>query len=172
MINGVEIMARRVFYSFHYKPDNWRASQVRKIGAIEGNVPASDNDWETITNGGDAAIKKWIDGQLDGRSCAVILVGSNTANRKWINYEIVKAWDAKKGVVGVCIHNLKDASEKQSVKGQNPFDYINIGDTTKKLSSVVKLYDPPFFDSKLVYDHIKNNLATWIDEAAKIRNDN
>lgn len=24
------------FYSFHYAPDNWRASQVRNIGAVEG----------------------------------------------------------------------------------------------------------------------------------------
>ena len=30
-------MARNCFYSFHYKPDNARASQVRNIGVIEGN---------------------------------------------------------------------------------------------------------------------------------------
>ena len=39
-------MARKCFYSFHYQPDNVRASQVRNIGAIEGNQPVSDNDWE------------------------------------------------------------------------------------------------------------------------------
>ncbi len=39
-------MARRAFYSFHYKPDNWRAAQVRNMGVIEGNLVASDNDWE------------------------------------------------------------------------------------------------------------------------------
>ena len=31
-------MARRVFYSFHYQPDNWRAAMVRNIGSIEGNL--------------------------------------------------------------------------------------------------------------------------------------
>ena len=46
-------MTRRVFYSFHYEPDNWRAAQVRKIGSIEGNSPALDNDWETVKKGGD-----------------------------------------------------------------------------------------------------------------------
>ena len=51
---------RRVFFSFHYKPDNWRASEVRNIGKVEGNSPASDNDWETVTEGGEVAIKKWI----------------------------------------------------------------------------------------------------------------
>ena len=82
---------RQVFYSFHYKPDNWRASQVRNIGSVEGNKPASDNDWEIITKGGDNAISRWIDSQVQHRSCAVVLVGTNTANRKWINYEIVKS---------------------------------------------------------------------------------
>ena len=28
-------MARRVFFSFHYKADNWRASQVRNMGEAE-----------------------------------------------------------------------------------------------------------------------------------------
>ena len=41
-------MARRAFYSFHYIPDNWRASQVRNMGVVDGNKPATDNDWETI----------------------------------------------------------------------------------------------------------------------------
>ena len=48
------------FYSFHYKPDATRASQVRQIGAIEGNKPTSDNSWEKVTSAGDDAIKKWI----------------------------------------------------------------------------------------------------------------
>jgi len=55
---------RQVFYSFHYKPDSWRVSQVRNIGTIEGNKPAPDNDWETVTKSGDDAIKKWIEDQM------------------------------------------------------------------------------------------------------------
>ena len=42
-------MARKAFYSFHYKPDASRAGQVRNIGVVEGNTPVSDNDWETVT---------------------------------------------------------------------------------------------------------------------------
>ncbi|MFH1515274.1 MAG: TIR domain-containing protein, partial [bacterium] len=84
-------MVRRVFYSFHYKPDNWRASQVREMGSIEGNKPATDNDWESITNSGEKAIQKWIDDSLSGRSCTVVLIGEKTAGRKWINYEIKKS---------------------------------------------------------------------------------
>ena len=76
-------MARRAFYSFHYKPDNWRAAQVRNMGVITGNQPASDNDWETVKRGGDAAIERWISGQMKGKSVAIVLIGEKTAGRKW-----------------------------------------------------------------------------------------
>jgi len=165
-------MARRVFYSFHYKPDAMRASQVRQIGALEGNRPASDNDWETITGGGDPAIKRWISDQMKGRSCTVVLVGQNTANRKWINYEIIQSWDAGMGVVGICIHGLKNVDQKTATKGNNPFDYITHGTTKKKLSSIVKCYNPAGATSKERYAWIAKHLANAVDEAITIRSNN
>ena len=160
---------RQVFYSFHYKPDCWRASTVRSIGAIEGNRPAPDNDWETVTSGGEEAIKRWINEQMKYRSCAVVLVGNNTANRKWINYEIVKAWNDGMGVVGIYIHGLKNSSELISNKGANPFDYIPYGDTGKKLSAIVKCYDPAGANSKERYDWISKYISDAVEEAVRIR---
>lgn len=83
-------MGRKVFTSFHYIPDNWRASQIRNMGKIEGNGIVSANKWEEVTKGGNKAIEKWIDDNMSGKSCVIVLVGENTANRKWINYEIKK----------------------------------------------------------------------------------
>jgi len=165
-------MARKAFYSFHYKPDSWRVAMVRNIGAIEGNQPAKDNDWETVTKGGDDAIKRWIAGQIYGRSCTVVLVGSETANRKWINYEIVKSWDDKMGVVGIHIYGLKDSDGNTATMGSNPFDYINYGNTGKKLSSIVKCYNPGGANSQERYDWIAKHLANAVEEAVTIRNDN
>jgi len=160
-------MARRVFFSFHYIPDAWRVSQIRNIGTIEENKPASDNDWETVKKGGDEAIKRWINNQLEGRSCTVVLIGTETAGRKWINYEIEKSWNDGKGIFGIFIHNLKDSNGKQSTKGKNPFTGFNIKGTP--LDSIVKAYDPPYSDSKDVYNYIANNIEKWIEEAITIR---
>ena len=161
---------RRTFFSFHYKPDNWRASQVREMGVIEGNAPISDNDWEAVTTGGDAAIEKWIDNQMKGKSCAIVLIGANTAGRKWIDYEIKKAWTDGKGLLGIYIHNLLNSDREKSNKGKNPFATFTVG--TKQLSDIVKNYDPPFSTSTYVYDHIKENLSSWVEEAIRIRNNN
>ncbi|MBK8099830.1 MAG: TIR domain-containing protein [Planctomycetes bacterium] len=155
-------MAPRLFFSFHYVPDNWRASQVRNIGVIEGNAPVSDNDWEAVTRGGDAAIQRWIDDQMKGKSCAVVLIGAATAGRKWINYEIKKAWELGKGVVGVYIHKLLDRNGQSSVKGNNPF--LDNG-----LGYVVQANDPAGYDSRQVYDTISTQIARWVDEAIAIR---
>ena len=165
-------MARRAFYSFHYKPDNWRAATVRNIGAIEGNRPASDNDWEAVTKGGDESIKKWIADQMNGRSCTVVLVGAGTANRKWINYEIVKSWDEGMGVVGIRIHGLKDANQQTATVGDNPFEYIGYGNTGKKLSSIVKCYNPGGSTSQERYDWITKHLENAVEEAIQIRKNN
>ena len=165
-------MARKAFFSFHYKPDASRAAQVRNMGMIEGNTPVSDNDWETVTKGGDAAIKKWIADQMHGRSCTVALVGSNTAGRKWIKHEIVESWDDGMGVVGIHVHGLKDLGGKIATKGSNPFTSIPYGNSGKKLSSIVKCYNPAGSNSKERYDWIKKNLEAAVEEAIKIRKDN
>ncbi|MEK3714049.1 TIR domain-containing protein [Paenibacillus sp. FSL R7-0333] len=163
-------MARKAFYSFHYKLDNWRASQVRNIGAIEGNASISDNDWEEVKKGGDKAIQNWIDNQLKGRSCTIVLIGEETAGRKWIKYEMEKSWNQSKGVLGIYIHNLKDRDGNQSSKGKNPFDDFTLNG--KKLSSIVKAYDPPYTTSVNVYNYIKENIESWVQKAIEIRNSN
>ena len=165
-------MARRAFYSFHYKPDSWRAAQVRNIGSVEGNRPATDNDWEAVKKGGDSAIKNWIARQMKNRSCTVVLVGSNTANRKWINYEIIKSWSDHMGVVGIHIHGLKDAAGYTSSKGANPFAGITLGNSDTRLSSIVKCYNPAGRTSQERYEWISGHFANAVEEAIGIRQNN
>ena len=160
-------MGRKVFYSFHYEPDNWRAAQVRNMGVIEGNSPASDNDWESVKRGGDPAIASWIDRQLHGKSCAVVLIGAQTAGRKWIDYEIKTAWEGGKGLLGIYIHNLKGRDGRPSLPGMSPFTGFRVGE--KPLTSIVKAYNPPYSDSKQVHAYIFRNFADWIEEAIDIR---
>ncbi len=162
-------MKRRVFYSFHYQPDSWRASQVRNMGVVEGNQPASDNDWEAITEGGENEIEDWIDDQMHGRSCVVVLVGTNTAERKWIDYEIRKGWKDGKGVVGIRVHGLRDQDRQVSRPGKNPFAHMSIGD--KSFSSIVKCYNPAGSTSQDRYAWINEDLVSTIEEAIQIRND-
>ena len=158
---------RKVFFSFHYKPDNWRASQVRNIGKVEGNSPASDNDWEAVTKGGDKAIEKWIDKQMHGKSCLVVLVGARTAGRKWIKYEIRKAWEAGKGVVGIYVNKLEDADGQTAEKGKSPFSALTVNGVA--MTKLVKCHTPSGSSGKAAYKDISDNIETWIEDAIEAR---
>lgn len=162
-------MARRVFFSFHYERDAWRVQQVKNMGALEGQPILSTNDWENVKKGGKTAIQNWIDKEMSGRSCVVVLIGSKTAGREWVTYEISKGWNDGKGVVGVYIHNLKEPLEATSPKGGNPFDHVTFTKNKAKLSTVVKAYDPGGGTSQGVYDNIKKKLPSWVEEAISIR---
>ena len=39
---------------------------------------------EEVKRKGKASIEKWIDDNMYGKSCVVVLVGSETANRPWV----------------------------------------------------------------------------------------
>ena len=67
---------RQVFFSFHYDEDVWRVAQVRNIGIVEGQLLFSDNGWEKIRKTSDEEIKRWIDKELEMRSCVVVLIGA------------------------------------------------------------------------------------------------
>lgn len=161
---------RNCFFSFHYKPDNWRAATVRSIGAINSNEVARDNDWETITRGGDRAIENWIQAQMKGRSCAIVLIGRETAGRKWIDYEITQAWQKGMGVFGIHIHGLKDSQGLTTAKGGNPFSSFTLGADKTPLDRIVNVYDPVGHDSRARYATISANIENWIEQAIKTRN--
>ena len=126
---------RQIFFSFHYDNDNWRAGQVRNMGKVDSSSTFSDNDWEEVKE--------------------------KTANRKWINYEIKKAYELNKGIVGIYIHKLENSLGEQDDKGNNPFDYLTL--EGEKLSKYVKCFDSSYSLSKYVYSDIKDNIEDLIE---------
>jgi len=156
---------RQVFYSFHFGNDVMRVQQIRNMGVLEGNTPVSANDWETVKKNGKGAIEKWINDNMRFRSCVVVLVGEETAKRPWVIYEIQKAWNDGKGVLGIYIHNLKCPKDGTCNQGPNPFSQFTLTDG-RNLSSVVKCYNPKSTDA---YNDIKNNIADWIENAIAMR---
>ena len=156
---GQVSVMRQVFFSFEYNKDAWRASQIRKMNVVSKSSTFSDNDWETVKSKSEASIKKWINEQMAMRSCIVVLIGKTTSTRKW-----VKAYELKKGIVGIYIHGLKNENGDQTEKGSNPF-YNVFTNNGERLSKYVTCYDPPYKSSKFVYDDISNNIDDLIENA-------
>jgi len=144
-------MARRVFFSFHYQRDIWRVNQIRNIPNVTGCAAAGFQDasiWEDAKKEGDAAVKKLIDDGLVNTSVTLVCIGTKTAGRKYINYEIDQSIAGGNGILGVNIHHLKDKDGNTDYEGDTPYKLTSGGYKVRKYTNV-------------------DDLANWIEEAAK-----
>ena len=115
-------MARRVFFSFHYK-HVWKVNQIRNMTNVVGTAAAGFQDaslWEEAKKKGDKVIKSMIDKALENTSVTVVCVTNGTANRKYINYEIDQSIARGNGLVAIQIHHLKDQNGETGSPGAIP----------------------------------------------------
>ncbi len=154
---------RQVFFSFHYARDFHRAAQVRAL--CSGSLVA--NEWESRRPCHGSAVAQWIGAQLRTADCTVVLIGSETSDRGWINYEIAKSWNDGKGILGIDIHGLPDELGQQCSIGKNPFDNFVVDGC--QLSSIVQVYDPWRTDSADACHVIDRNIAEWVEDAILTR---
>jgi hypothetical protein len=160
-------MAKKVFLSFHYDGDVTRCQRIRNIGAIEEDrEEVSAQRWEAIKGAGDQAVKNWITKEMAGKDAVVVLVGGATASRKWVKYEIEKAWQDKKPLVGIRVHGMLDLQGNKGSYGDDPFGKVFDSDGTP-LSRYVTLHNPSGADSKAVYATIRDNFESWVNGAVK-----
>lgn len=158
-------MARRVFFSFHYDEDINRSMIVRNSWVTQGKEAAGFIDkaeFEKIKRNGENAVCKWIDKQLEGTSITIVLIGKETLNRPFVQYEIIKSIERGNAIIGIHIHNLRDMITQRTTVKSNPhtiIGYYNDG-------------TPAYFDYICddLYDYLEDNgyynLGSWIEKAA------
>jgi hypothetical protein len=159
-------MARSIFIAFHYQQDIWRVNVVRNHYLTKGTYKDAgywDHSlWEETKKKGDDAIKKIIKEGMKDTTVTVVLIGSQTAQRKWVNYEILESHNRGNGMLGIYIHQIKDKSGLKSAKGQNPFGNFTIKRNGQKvyLSEIYPTYD-------WIDDDGYKNFGSWVEKAAK-----
>src|SRR3989338_1966278 len=120
-------MARKVFFSFHYERDVWRAGQIRNSWVTKSDRETAgfwdSASWEEVKKKGEDAIHRWIDNQLNGTSVTVVLIGAETNDRPYVDYEIKKSRKIGNGLLAIYINNMKNQSGMTDTKGKNPFDF-------------------------------------------------
>src|SRR5690554_739785 len=81
-------------------------------------------DFEAIRRQGDNAVHKWIDSQLQGTSVTVVLIGAETLNRPFVQYEICESLKRGNAVIGVYIDGIKDMKTGFTSSRCNPHTVI------------------------------------------------
>ncbi|MDB6112878.1 MAG: hypothetical protein JWR69_4628 [Pedosphaera sp.] len=122
-------MAKRVFFSFHYQDvADFRVNVVRNHWVTkEGTEDAGFLDgslWEEAEKKGSAALKKLINGGLNGTTVTTVLIGSSTYSRPWVHYEIFASIKKGNTLLGVHINGIPDKNRVVAAQGPNPMQYL------------------------------------------------
>ncbi len=162
-------MARNVFYSFHYANDISRVMVVRNRWVTQGGQTISGvvdgAAFEAIKRQGDNAVHKWIDSQLQGTSVTIVLIGAETLNRPFVQYEICESIKRGNVVVGVYINGIADMRTGCTSSRCNPHTVIGYYNDKS----------PAYFDKVCdgIFDYNSDNgyanLGTWVEKAAKAK---
>ena len=105
-----------------------------------------------------------------------------TYQRKWVRYEIKRAWNTGKGLFGIYIHNLDPVNKaiaRYGKQGENPFSCFDVREVritpfvydspSINLSNIVPVYNPNKSDA---YNEIKSNVSSWVEKAISARQQN
>lgn len=116
-------MARRVFFSFHFERDIWRVNQVRNCNVVAGCDAAGfydHSEYEEAKRKGEAEVKRLIREKLDGTSVTIVLIGAETAQRPYVQYEIEQSIARNNGLLGIHIHHIPDPYGRTDYRGAVP----------------------------------------------------
>jgi hypothetical protein len=129
-------MARRTFFSFHYKPDVSRAWVVKNSQIVKDREDAGFLDssaFEEAQRKDPDSLRRFLRKEMEGSSVVCALVGAETARRRWVRFEIMQGiWD-ERGIFGIRIHTIADLNQKTTTAGPNPFDLLGVYVAEKKM---------------------------------------
>lgn len=122
-------MARRTFFSFHYKPDVSRAwivrnSWVTKVaqGQREDAGFFDSSVFEAKERESDDVLKRFLRDGLANTTVTCVLVGKQTTLRRWVRYEIFQSFMRCNGLLAIRVHSIPNLQKATSEAGPNPFD--------------------------------------------------
>lgn len=158
-------MNRRLYFSFDYGNDLWRANIVRNSWVASNRAADGVWDkslWDSIKREGEQAIKRVIDKELSKTSVTVVLIGHRTWQRKWVKYEISESYRRGNGLLAVHVNDIRDQRGLRSPRGDNPLNFINLENEGQEIwfSQLYQTYD-------WIDNHGFQNFGSWIEQAAR-----
>jgi len=156
-------MARSVFFSFHYDRDIWRVEIIRNHYITKGTYQVAGffdhSKREKVKKQGQETIKRFIHKGLKYTTVTAVLIGTKTAEREWVTYEILESCNKGNGMLGIYIHKLRDENGRVDTQGKNPFCNVKKLKDNQLLSEIIPTYD-------WVDDNGYDNFQFWVEKAA------
>lgn len=139
--NYLSAARRKAFVSYHHRNDQHHYDEFSRI-FHDGYELITDNSLERRIDSADVnyVMRRIREHHLSGSSCTIVLCGSETPRRKYVDWEIMASLGQQMGIVGV---------------GLPTIEYFQNGGTAKPLR---------------LQDNIDSGYAVWTNWATLVAN--
>ncbi len=107
-------MARRVYFAFHFERDIFRVNVVRNANVVLGTGRSGffdKSEYEEVKRKSATEIARRIREKMKGTSVTAVLIGRDTWQRAWVDYEIQESIANNNGLLGVYIHHVSNLGD-------------------------------------------------------------
>lgn len=131
-------MPRYSFFSFCYEDvKNFKVNVVRNSWLLNHSADSfiDGSIWEKEKSKGPTLIKNLIETGLKKTSVTTVLIGDETADRRWVKYEIIRSFEKGNGLLGIHINRIRGKEQVISARGLNPLERLSfqISEDGKKI---------------------------------------
>lgn len=154
-------MARNVFFSFDYD-DVMAVNIVRNSDVVRvANVkrPFSDRSLYEAAKNTPGAIKRAIDGAVDGTSVTVVVTGEHTWRSYWVRYEIAKSLERGNGFIVVDIDGVGPPPTPS--RGPNPLDNMMLAPSYDRTGFAIMEWDGSKYADYKSLNYVSNATAKY-----------
>ena len=133
-------MLKRIYFSQDL--EDLRADEVRKLCMATPGVEGTGffEAMSESTMAGPSTIRRQLTSALDNTQVTCVLIGTQTASRRWVRYEIIESLQRRNVLFGVHINGVPDKSQQTKPKGPDPFQQLALAIAEDGGSVKVLLY--------------------------------
>lgn len=157
-------MTPRVFFTFHYEQDFWRATQVRDVWVRQGGEALGIWEppiWHEVVSGKVSPVTL-IDQALAQADVTAALISGSVSSQDYVQYAIKESHKRGKGLLAIYVYKIQDQQGGHGIIGNTRFGEI---DRDANNQSVFFWQRYPTY--RWVIDEGPKNLKDWIEEAAR-----
>lgn len=146
-------MANHNVFMSHYSGDVDRLRRLKNLLALAGadvrnSSAEEDKDGGVVRRGhrvSDAVIARYLRRGIKWAGAVIVIIGKETHNRPWVNWEIKQAHNMGKQIIGIYDWNCKDAELPEAYKryGGSPIGWGSIDKLADMLDGKVPVPEAP-----------------------------
>lgn len=118
----------RIFVSYHHAGDQWFYDEFSRFFHDQWEAVYDNSlDDEIDSDNTDYVMRRIREDYIHGTSCTIVLIGAQTYQRKYVDWEMKATLDKQHGLIGVVLPNAQLSMDGKVIVPDRFYDNLSTG---------------------------------------------